>query len=132
MNTLSRLGIVILAVSDVRRSVAFYQAALGWQPVLDAGVYVEFALEAGLRFGIYQREGFGRNAGQVPTAVPDGGLAPTELYLYVDDLPGAVERMSAAGARVLSTVQRRDWGDDAAYFADPDGNVLVLARPSVS
>ena len=23
----------------------------------------------------------------------------------------------------------RDWGDEAAYFADPDGNVLVVARP---
>jgi uncharacterized glyoxalase superfamily protein PhnB len=40
-----------------------------------------------------------------------------------------VNRLTAAGARVLSPVAPRDWGDDAAYFADPDGNVIVVARP---
>jgi len=37
--------------------------------------------------------------------------------------------LEAAGARLLSAAAPRDWGDEAAYFADPDGNVLVVARP---
>jgi uncharacterized glyoxalase superfamily protein PhnB len=40
-----------------------------------------------------------------------------------------VERLHSAGARALSPLGPRDWGDEAAYFADPDGNVLVVARP---
>ena len=51
------------------------------------------------------------------------------LYLRVDDLPAAVDALEAAGARLLSAAAPRDWGDEAAYFADPDGNVLVVARP---
>jgi hypothetical protein len=35
-----------------------------------------------------------------------------------------------AGAPELSALAPRPWGDDAAYFSDPSGNVLVLARPS--
>ncbi len=40
-------------------------------------------------------------------------------------------RAIAAGARELSPLAPRDWGDEAAYFADPDGNVLAVARRCV-
>ena len=59
--------------------------------------------------------------------MPKGSLAPVELYFYCDDLDAAIERILAAGARTLSVKSARDWGDVCAYFADPNGNVLVLA-----
>jgi len=31
--------------------------------------------------------------------------------------------------RLLSPLAARPWGHEAAYFADPDGNVVVVARP---
>jgi uncharacterized glyoxalase superfamily protein PhnB len=65
----------------------------------------------------------------VPIEVPEREIVGTEIYFYVDDLYGAIERLEASGARKPSPLAGRDWGDEAAYFADPDGNVLVLARP---
>jgi uncharacterized glyoxalase superfamily protein PhnB len=50
------------------------------------------------------------------------------LYLYPDDLEAAIDRLVAAGARPLSSIALRDWGDEVAYFADPDGTVIALAR----
>ena len=38
-------------------------------------------------------------------------------------------RLTARGARCLSPLAPRPWGDEAAYFEDPDGNVVVVARP---
>ncbi len=38
--------------------------------------------------------------------------------------------MERAGGRLLSARAARAWGDEAAYFADPEGNVLVVARPA--
>jgi uncharacterized glyoxalase superfamily protein PhnB len=81
------------------------------------------------RLGLYERTAFGRNTGQAPGTTPDGALTGTELYFYPDDLRAAIARLEAAGARELSALAKRDWGDEAAYFADPDGNVLVVARP---
>lgn len=123
-----RLALVILAVADVPRARKFYEEAFGWARVVDAPVYVEHALPGGMRVGLYQREGFGHNTGRVPVRVPAGELAPAELYLIVEDLEGAVARASGAGARLLSPAAPRDWGDTVAYLADPDGNVLALAR----
>ena len=77
--------------------------------------------------GLYVREGFGRNTNRPPVRIPDGELAPLELYLRVGDLDGSIERLEAAGARRLADPAPRDWGDTVAYFADPDGNVIALA-----
>jgi predicted enzyme related to lactoylglutathione lyase len=125
----ARHVLTILAVHDLARSAAFYREAFGWPLRVEAPVYVELEQPDGRGLGLYQREGFGRNTGQVPMRVPAGELVGTELYFHVDDLEAMAQRLSEAGARLLSPMAARDWGDEAAYFADPDGNVIVVARP---
>lgn len=122
-------ALIILAVSDLPRAVRFYRSAFGWPQEVDVPVYAEFAMPGDQRLGLYERGAFGRNTGQTPDATPDGALTGTELYFYPADLPAAIVRLEASGARMLSKLTKRDWGDEAAYFADPDGNVLVMARP---
>ncbi|HEY7094014.1 MAG TPA: VOC family protein [Ktedonobacterales bacterium] len=125
----ARLALVILAVEELKRAAAFYRAAFGWTQTVDEAVYAEFALPGAVRLGLYTHVGFGRNAGQAPLKPARGDITATEIYLVVDDLSAAIARVEAAGARALSPRALRDWGDEAAYFADPDGNVVVLAQP---
>jgi len=125
----TRLGLVILAVDDLPRARTFYRTAFDWPAVADVPVYCEFSLPHGMRLGLYDRRGFARNTGESPEKLPDGRLAPTELYFYPDDIDSAERRLAEAGARRLGERAPRDWGDEASYFADPDGNVIVLARP---
>ena len=123
------LALVVLAVTDLARSVGFYRGALGWEQVVDAPVYAELRSPAGLRLGLYERTAFARNPG---TAPPDAvsGTTSTELYFLTDDLDAAVAALRAQGATLLSPASVRDWGDEAAYLADPDGNVVVVASPA--
>jgi len=125
----ARHVITILAVSDLERSLAFYDGAFGWKRQVDTPVYVE--LDAGgHRLGLYQRDGFARNTQHTPVIAPPTETTATEIYVRVADLGAEVEKLSRLGARLLSARSPRPWGDDAAYFADPDGNVLVVAAPS--
>jgi predicted enzyme related to lactoylglutathione lyase len=121
--------LTILAVRDPSRSAAFYRAAFGWPARVEAPVYVELELPDGRGLGLYERDGFARNTGHMPAELPEGSITGTELYFHVDDVDGAVNRLVSAGARLLSPAAPRDWGDVAAYVADPDGNVIVVARP---
>jgi catechol 2,3-dioxygenase-like lactoylglutathione lyase family enzyme len=125
----ARLALVILAVGDLARAVRFYQDAFGWPQQIAAAVYAEFALPGGQRLGLYERAAFARNTGELSAALPPGRLTSTELYFLSDDPDEASARLIAAGARRLSALLPREWGDEAAYFADLDGNVLVMARP---
>lgn len=120
--------LTILAVEDLERSVAFYGTAFGWPARVEVPVYVELELPDGRGLGLYVKEAFAVNVGQVPTLAEPTRIGGTELYFHVDDLDDAIERLAAAGAHCLSERAPRDWGDEAAYYADPDGNVLVVAR----
>jgi predicted enzyme related to lactoylglutathione lyase len=122
------LALVILAVEELARAAQFYDQAFGWKRTVATSVYIELALPGGMRLGLYDREGFRRNIGQMP-ARRQGEATATELYLYVSDLDVAFAKATAAGARMLSPVSARDWGDLVGYVADPDGNVLALAKP---
>lgn len=126
----ARHVLTILATPDKARLLAFYRAAFpDWALGVDVPPYAELSLPGGARLGLYQREGFAANTGELPALVPEGALAHVELYLHADE-PALVEaRLSAAGARPLSPRAARPWGDEASYWADPDGNVVVCARP---
>jgi predicted enzyme related to lactoylglutathione lyase len=123
----ARLRLVILAVDDVPRAVAFYRAAFAWKATVELPVYVEFELTPEMGVSIYERSAFAANTKVSPEHCPEGALTATELYLHVDDLDAAVARLREAGARELAPPEPKVWGDTAAYFADPDGNVIAVA-----
>ena len=125
----ARHVLTILAVADVDRALGFYERAFGCPVAVRTAVYVELALAGGMRLGLYQREGFARNTGTMPVAIPPDAVGAAELYFHVDDLVGAAQRLRRAGARELAAPAPREWGDEVGYFADPDGHVLALARP---
>lgn len=120
-------AMVIFAVDDVERSATFYRQAFAWTPRVSTPVYVELEISETLRLGLYERASFGKNIGTTPPPA-SGELSRTELYLYVASMSDAVAGLATAGARCLSARALRPWGDEAAYYADPDGNVIAIAN----
>jgi catechol 2,3-dioxygenase-like lactoylglutathione lyase family enzyme len=124
---------MVLAVSDVARSALFYERAFGWRRKVDLlPLYVQFENGPGdAALALYERARFGEMAGALPAAAPPlPAVAAAELYILVDDaesLTRVIDALGAAGARALSPRALRPWGDEAAYFADPDGNVVAVA-----
>lgn len=118
----------ILYVADPVASARFYRAVLAAEPTLDVPGMTEFTLGTGAILGLMPEAGIRRLLGEA-IADPATARAPrAELYLRVDDARAAHHRALAAGARELSPVLLRDWGDLAGYVADPDGHVLAFAE----
>ena len=122
--------LTVLAVTDVERCATFYEAVFGWTRRADFPIYVELETHDGRGVAFYERHGFGQNTGQVPEAVPAGALTGAELYLHCDDLEAVIARLTSVGAEVLRPRTRKPWGDEVAYFADPERNVLAVAKRS--
>lgn len=119
---------VVLAVEDVDRAYAFYRRAFGWESHLQwPGEYVELELPDNDWLGLYRRDGYAEAAGAKPVEL-NGNVSTAYLYVRVDDVREAVKRLRAAGAKSLSPRSERGWGDEAAYFADPDGNIVAVGR----
>ena len=120
--------VTILAVENLQRSVTFYSTAFDWSLRTQGKQYAEFELPGGLGLALCTPAGFERYTGRLPE-VGKNAVSPVQIYLRSDDLPRSVARLHAAGAKPLSKAAERDWGEEAAYFADPDGHVLVVSRP---
>jgi catechol 2,3-dioxygenase-like lactoylglutathione lyase family enzyme len=119
---------LVLAVADVDRAYAFYREVFGWASHLEwPGEYTELVVSDEDRLGLYRRDGYAESAGAEPVEL-NGHVSTAYLYVRVDDLDETIERLGRAGARKLSPRSRRGWGEEAAYFADPDGNVVAVAR----
>jgi GNAT superfamily N-acetyltransferase len=121
--------LTILAVRSLEDAARFYDAAFGWPRRVDVEVYIEYELPDGRGLGIMRREAFAANSGRAPVSVAAEDVLGNELYFHTADLEAASARISGAGATALSPRKPRGWGDEAAYFADPDGNVVVVAGP---
>jgi uncharacterized protein len=118
----------ILYVANQEQSRDFYAAVLAQAPSLDVTGMTEFRLAGGAVLGLMPFAGIRRLLGdRLPNPAGSERIARAELYLYVPD-PAAYHRRSLAeGARELSELQERPWGDVAAYSLDPDAHVLAFA-----
>ncbi|HLC83349.1 MAG TPA: lactoylglutathione lyase, partial [Bacteroidia bacterium] len=55
------------------------------------------------------------------------GIPRCELYLYVSDLQLEFDNALKAGAKEISPIEVRNWGDRVCYFSDLDGHVIAFA-----
>ena len=117
----------VFAVQDLAVSKKFYQDVFEWSINLEFPVLVSFKMSNNLELMLYDKDAFARNTGQMPVFAPENSISSTELYFHVDDIEEMIKKLEKVGARVLSELNPRDWGDKVAYYADPDGNVLAVA-----
>ncbi len=119
----------ILYVGNQPKSSAFYRNALDQEPTLDVDGMTEFTLNDGAVLGLMPEAGISRLLGEIIKDPKDGHDIPrAELYLLVDEPQSYYERALANGARALSPLQKRDWGDWVAYCEDLDGHILAFAK----
>jgi len=119
----------ILYVHDQMKATAFYHAALGQEPSLDVPGMTEFALGSATVLGLMPEAGIKKLLGdKLPDPESTRGVPRAEIYLHVEQ-PGLFhDRAIKAGAKELSPLSERSWGDEAAYSLDPDGHVVAFAR----
>jgi catechol 2,3-dioxygenase-like lactoylglutathione lyase family enzyme len=121
----------ILYVADQAAATEFWTTVLDRAPSLEAPGMTEFTLAQGAVLGLMPEAGIRALLGPaLPDPASARGIPRCELYLVVDDPGGVHARALAAGARELSPLTQRTWGDHAAYSLGPDGHVVAFAsRP---
>lgn len=105
---------VQIPASDVEASARFYAAAFGW----------------GVRTNSDGERSFDDTSGHVSGAwrtdrapADDAGVL---VWVEVDSVAAALERIAAAGGEVVSPITPQRAGEAIATFRDPAGNVLGI------
>jgi uncharacterized protein len=120
---------VIFYVNDQPVSSTFYRHVLDQNPRLDVEGMTEFDLNDGMVLGLMPEAGIKRLLGDVIRDPALGrGIPRAELYLLVEEPQVYYQRALDAGAKPLSPLGIRNWGDEVAYCEDLDGHILAFAK----
>jgi len=118
----------ILYVSNQNQSTLFYQILFNQEPTLNVPGMTEFTLNNFTKIGLMPNDGIAKIVSPVlPNPELGNGIPRCELYLTIADLQDNFERILKAGAKLISPISPRDWGDMVGYIADFDGHVIALA-----
>lgn len=120
----SILGQFCITVSDLERSVAFWEGVVGLpvQSRTEIPGVLEAVLQSPHGGNRVQLAQFLDREGPV-----DMGTAMWKLYVNTDDCRALFDRCVAAGCEVESEPQRLDrWPVTVAFVKDPDGYLLEL------
>lgn len=123
------ISVITLGVTDLDRSVAFYQA-LGW-PLSSATQpgSIAWFRTAGCTLGLFPTAELAADAG-----VPEGGEPVfREVTLAVnlgsrEEVDAAMAVALGAGADLVKAPVATGWGGYSGYFADPDGHLWELVH----
>jgi len=115
---LTRIGVLILGVTDLRRSLSFYRDTLGLQ-LRGTGGEFAFLDAGGVTLALREQKDLGQ--------ATNGRV---EFVFSVDDVSAAHESLRSRGVE-FRLEPRIVTGDRyAADFRDPDGHVLSIFGPS--
>lgn len=115
-----RVTLITLAVADVARARAFYEA-LGW--TAHAGLSQEaitFFQLNGVVLALYGRDALSADTGLAESR--PGGITLAVNVRTEAEVQTVLDEATAAGGTVLAAPDRKPWGGVVAYFADPDGH----------
>lgn len=101
-----RIPHIKIGVSDMKKSVNFYQDILGLEKIGEWPTYAVFDI-AGVELGLE------------PKAKPG-------IFFLVDDVDQAYQDLKDRGANFTSEPSDKPWGGRTANLVDPDGNTLAI------
>lgn len=121
------LSLVTLGVSDLKRSIAFYEV-LGFGRRATKADGVGFFQAGAIVFAVWPIEELAKDANVAAPEVPAfRGVALAWNCRSQAEVDAAIARALNAGASVPKAPQKTFWGGYGGYFADPDGHLWEVA-----
>ena len=119
-----RLTVITLGVSDMRRSIAFYEA-LGFARKLRAtGEAVAFFDTGGAVIGLFPWAELAHDAAlpEHPRPTAFRGITLAWNCRSRGEVDAVIDFAVSKGASLLKPAQTTDYGGYSGYFSDPDGH----------
>lgn len=121
----------MLAVSDIRRSVAYYREKFGFAPRDEYDMAHIALLERGnLLLYLVSESPPTADKPTVTLIAPDTpDRTPIALVFRVDDCRAVYAELSALGVEFLSPPMQPEWGGWRCFARDPDGYLIEIEEP---
>src|SRR5688572_8267027 len=112
-----QISVITLGVGDLARSRRFYVEGFGWTPVFENDEIVFYQMN-GLVLGTWRESALGADMGRPSLARP-GAFSIAHNVPGRDDVQPVIDRLVAAGGRLLRAADAPPHGGVRGYVADP-------------
>ena len=118
---------ITLGVSDIAKSVAFYQEGLGL-PKKESSPEVAFFELNGTWLGLFSHDALAEDANTSPERSGFRGVTLAHNVGSAEEVDETLAQALAAGAALSKAAESTSWGGYSGYFADPDGHLWEVAH----
>lgn len=119
LQTISRLGYVVLHCRDLQASRKFYRHVLGFHIAQERADWIQFQVgDTGLVLRPLDQELCGQQ--------PEKPAVQLGIRVRYDEINACYEELKARGVEVLKPPSDQGWGHRTLFFADPEGNLLEM------
>lgn len=122
-----RISMITLGVSDIERSITFYQEGLGF-PKMESPPEVAFFTLNGSWLGLYSRDSLAEDAAVSAEGSGFSGFTLSHNVASESEVDQTITQAVAAGATLVKPAQKVFWGGYSGYFKDPDGYLWEVAH----
>lgn len=118
-----KLRNVLIAVSNMERSIKFYKELFGLQVILDQDGNVIMSEGLVLQDMTIWKNFLNKDL------VPENNM--TELYFEESDIEGFVRKLEESDFEIeyVNKLMTHSWGQKVVRFYDPDGNLIEVGTP---
>ena len=121
-----RISMITLGVTDLEKSVKFYEEGLGF-PKKESSPEVAFFTLNGTWLGLYGREALAEDAMVSAEGSGFNSFALAHNVASEEEVDETMAQALAAGATLAKAPQEVFWGGYSGYFKDPDGHLWEIA-----
>jgi len=129
-----RINLLTLGVSDLKKSMEFYQKGLGWQTQgivgeeYENGAVVLFELDNGTMLCLYERKNLAwdSNLKLQPESATEFSIG--YFVNSNNEVDAIMKQAENAGAKIAKSAQKAFWGGYHGYFQDMDGHLWEIGH----
>jgi uncharacterized protein len=122
-----KLNLITLGVSDLNRSIDFYEKGLGWKRS-EASLegMILFPL-GGITLALYPRKELADDATVKNTTIGFSGITLSYNAKSESEVDIVLKEVAQLGATIIKPAKIVFWGGYSGYFKDPDGHIFEVA-----
>jgi len=115
-----RISMITLGVSDLEKSIKFYEEGLGF-PRKESPTEIAFFTLNGSWLSLYNRESLAEDATVLPEGSGFNRFTLSHNVASESEVDQVIEQALSAGATLSKAAQKASWCGYSGYFEDPDG-----------
>ena len=137
-----KVNCIEIPVSDMEKSIAFYEEVLGLEKSYEHPIWTSFDIEGtSLAIAVSGTKDVNKDKEICRSCTPcvlkyaagkeqqtGKPTAISVIYLSVKDLDGQYHELKEKGVEFISEPREQAWGGRTAVMLDPDQNILVLSE----